>query len=82
MRKKEENNMKAGRLRFLDNDPTIGVESQTVSRCRFRRRPRLFYGGSRSCGAIEGAWVGMVVLQLERNGALFGVHQLVRPKSA
>ena len=27
-------------------------------------------------------WVGMAMLQLERNGALFGVHGLVRPKSA
>ena len=30
----------------------------------------------------ERAWVGMAVLQLERNGALFRVHGLVRSKSA
>jgi hypothetical protein len=30
----------------------------------------------------ERAWVGNGTFQLERNGALFGVHGLVRSKSA
>ena len=60
-KKKDEKSVKLrAKLRSAQrkNDSTIGVESQTVSRCRFRCRPRLFCGGSRSCGSIEGALAG------------------------